>query len=440
MSGVVEASFIETTPGITWPSISTVHPQEMQATRSGIDCTASVTGQSAHASPAVENPVESPVQTVVGAGPAGLAAAITFAAAGHSVRVLERHKSVGHRFHGDMQGLENWSDDRDVLERIRLLGIDTGFAHRGFDEVTFYDSGLRGVTAHTDRPLFYLVRRGPGGDTLDGALLRQAQSAGVDVRFDQTAGSAEPGAVIATGPEAAHAIAAGFVFATSLPDQAHAIVHPGLAPGGYAYLLIWDGRATLATCMFRDLRSWRRARDATVEAFCRLVPGLDLRDPRPFGGYGAIFASTRYTDAPGRLYAGEAAGLQDAEWGFGMVTALQSGVLAARCLLNGTVYADRAHRQFDQRRAAGLVNRAMFDTLPRWLDDAILRTAGDHTDLSRRMRRHWAPNRVKTAMAPRVLGRYNHPGELTDHGCGGASCLCLRCLCGGSRAACSATP
>lgn len=401
----------------------------------GIDCPATAaSGQTVPASLAVKDQV----RAVIGAGPAGLAAGITFAAAGQSVRVHERHGSVGHRFHGDMQGLENWSDERDVLERIRSLGIETAFAYRGFDEVTFYDSRLRGVTAHTGRPLFYLVRRGPGRDTLDTALLRQAEEAGVDVRFGETARSVGAGSVVATGPETVHAIATGFVFATSLPDQAHAIVHPRLAPGGYAYLLAWDGQATLATCMFRDLGRWRRARDATVEAFCRLVPGLALRDPRPFGGYGAVFAPPRYVDVPGRLYAGEAAGLQDAEWGFGIVTALQSGVLAARCLLNGTSYAAQAHRQFDERRAAGLVNRAMHDTLPLWVEDAALHIQGGRADLASRMRLHWAPNRVKTAMAPRLVHRYDKPGELRDHECPDASCLCLRCVCGGSRAASSA--
>lgn len=76
------------------------------------------------------------MQTVVGAGPAGLAAAITLAGAGRPVRVLERHHAVGQRFHGDMQGLENWSAGEDVLTRLRGLGIDTECPHRGFDEVT----------------------------------------------------------------------------------------------------------------------------------------------------------------------------------------------------------------------------------------------------------------------------------------------------------------
>ena len=373
--------------------------------------------------------MKDPVQTVVGAGPAGLAAAITFAKAGMPVRVLERRPVVGGRFHGDTQGVENWSRRQDVLTRLRQLGIDTNFPYRAFNDVTFYDSRLHETSAHTDVPLFYLVRRGPGNDTIDSALLHQARDAGAEVCFNSAADRAGPGAILATGPRQSHAIAGGFVFPTALEDQARAIVHPDLAPGGYAYLLVWEGRATLATCLFRDFDRWREARSSTVTAFRRLVPGLNLDQAKPFGGFGAVFARPAYTDRSGRMYIGEAAGLQDAEWGFGIATALRSGVLAARSVVDGTDFAGEARREFNAARATGMVNRALLDRFPTWLSDPAVRFEARRPDLRRRLRRHWEPTRVKSLIAPILLREHGKDPTRVDRGCEAPVCDCTRCGC-----------
>lgn len=370
------------------------------------------------------------VNEVVGAGPAGLAAAITFAKAERPVRVLERHRFVGQRFHGDMQGLENWSMPEDALDRIRGMGIDADFDYRPFDAVTFYDSQLRAAVVRTPRPLFYLLRRGPTSGTLDTALLRQARAVGAEVRLGETAHTAAPGTILATGPGSADGLVAGFTFSTTLADQAHAIVHPTLAPAGYAYLLIWDGRGTVATSLFSEMHRWRSARTATVETFQRLVPDLRLDEARPFGGYGAVFAATRFTDRPGRSYVGEAAGLQDAEWGFGIMTALRSGALAASSALEGGDFDLSARREFDPRRAAGFANRAVFEALPMRLLDTVLHRETGTSDLTARMGRHWAPNTAKSLLGPlkaeRLRQRTHRPGAACDD----SACLCVRCTCG----------
>ena len=47
---------------------------------------------------------------ILGAGLSGLTAAINLAKEGYRVDVYEKNKDVGMRFHGDIQGLENWSE------------------------------------------------------------------------------------------------------------------------------------------------------------------------------------------------------------------------------------------------------------------------------------------------------------------------------------------
>ena len=95
---------------------------------------------------------------IAGAGPAGLTAAITGAKAGVPTVVYERSADVGTRFHGDFQGLENWSTEGDVLDELAGLGVELNFEHIPIREQVCYDMDGREYLLRSPEPLYYLDR------------------------------------------------------------------------------------------------------------------------------------------------------------------------------------------------------------------------------------------------------------------------------------------
>jgi flavin-dependent dehydrogenase len=338
---------------------------------------------------------------IAGAGPAGLAAAITLARAGRRVVLHEAAKEVGHRFRRDLQGLENWSTEADALDALGDLGVTTGFRYMPCRRGTVFDAWGEAHAVVSERPLFYLVERGPGAGSLDAALLGQALATGVDVRFNSRIRPLAGAAVVATGPQSVDAIAVGYHFETDMPSGFWAICDNRLAPGGYAYLLVMEGLATVKTCMFSRFGLHREYARRTVEAFQRLV-GMTLHNPRRHGGIGS-FGLTEPRAGAAQRVAGEQAGAQDALWGFGIRSAILSGLLAARSLLEDAEYRDLWRREIEPLLRTSAFNRAAYSLLGnrgyRW---CLRRQAG--RDAGTFLRRHRGPSRLKWWMGPLVWG------------------------------------
>lgn len=378
----------------------------------------------------MSNPVGHERIQVVGAGPAGLAAAITLARGGRRVVVYEAAAEVGSRFQGDHQGLENWTTERDVLDDFREHGITCDFAQTPFREGIAFDAWGNRYPMRSGLPLFYLIERGPGPGSIDSALLAQARELGVEVRFKTRLRQIEGPGILATGPRAADAIAVGFHFETSMPDGWWVVCDDDLAPQGYAYLLVIGGRGTVKTCMFSGFKQEAEYVARTAERFQRLV-GLDMKNPRPHGGAGNLWIpASAYSGR--HPVAGEQAGFQDTLWGFGIRIAVVSGVLAARSLMDGGDYDTRWREALYPALQTSVVNRALYSSLGnrgyRW----FLRRVSGAKDPRGFLRRQYGPSWLKRLLSP--WARMRVRSRRRDMTCNHVDCACVWCRCGGEDA------
>ncbi len=363
------------------------------------------------------------VVEIAGAGPAGLAAAITLAHAGRKVIVHEMQKEVGHRFGRDFQGLENWTTEQDVLAVLEKQKITTDFIAKPSRVGTIYDPKGKAFQIKTDEPLFYLIERGPGEGTLDTALLEQAKSLGVEVSFNSRLREMQNQGILAAGPRAADAIAVGYHFETDMEEGYWAICDNDLAPQGYAYLLVMNGKGTIKTCMFSGFKQEKIYLQRTVEAFERLV-GLKMKNPQAHGGSGNFRVPTSAYSGPHPLV-GEQAGFQDTLWGFGMRLAISSGVLAAQSILTGENYDTLWQQQLKPQMETSVVNRALFNLVSNRGFTWFLGHLVSRPDLRASLRYQYESSLPKRLLAP--WARHQYRSKRKDVTCDHIDCHCIWC-------------
>jgi menaquinone-9 beta-reductase len=307
---------------------------------------------------------------ILGGGPAGSAAAITLARAGHKPLLLERQRETGDALCG---GFLSWHSLA-VLERLGLEKL------RGatVDHVRLF-APSRSASARLPRPALGVSRR-----QLDSALLALAAELGTQVERGVHARQVEDGVVradaesfaperllLATGkhdvrgaarpkPEGDPALGLRVRLGPhpALTALVGSAIELHLFDRGYAGLVLQeDGTANLCLAVRKSRLAQEGSPRALIEASSREVPALGerltwLADEAEIDAIASVPYGWRTAQTAPRVYRlGDQAGVIPSLAGEGMGIALASGALAGKAVLRGET------AEAFQRRLAGRTRR-----------------------------------------------------------------------------------
>lgn len=320
---------------------------------------------------------------VVGAGPAGCAAAVTLATRGRSVLLLEKDLFPRHKVCGEFLS----ADALPALERLGVREAVESASDERMSRGTLHPVGGEPVS-------FALPARAIGLSRFrfDDLLARRAREAGADGRFNARvlSAAAAPGSGFlvrfAYRQAECRATARSVIGAWGRWDALDRALERGflgrrarffgwnrdfvgdtgflagsvrlyLFPGGYCGLSrVEGGTVNLAGVVSEE--AWKRAGrgwPAVVEDARRANRALDAdlatMDPGPIGflGTGPVYFTRKPPSENGILMAGDAAGVIDPFSGEGQAAALGSGILAAETaerLLAGELSREEAARVY----------------------------------------------------------------------------------------------
>jgi flavin-dependent dehydrogenase len=205
---------------------------------------------------------------------------------------------------------------------------------------------------------FRVVERGTAEHCIDQGFKRMAMEAGAHIHYDVRKDPKECH-IIAAGPKDSSAVAFGEIFHTDHPNHVTFQLNDKLAPGAYSYLIIIDGVGLICTCLWRQQKNSSRYLNETI-AWYEQHYDLNRKPIKRVGGKGDFSLPTKYVHE-GRYYVGEAGGLQDFMWGFGMRYAVTSGVLAAKAVLGDCDYESEVRERLVPLVRASAINRFLMN-------------------------------------------------------------------------------
>lgn len=297
---------------------------------------------------------------ILGGGISGLTAAINLKRTGFDVEVHERKNYCGKQTK-DFQFLENWTSNKDALDTLKAMHIETDFYVKPWHSQEFLSPALKRYTGTSMQPLMYLVKRGQREGSIDKSLEEQAKKSKIKILYNSNLQRKEAD-ITATGHKRPTFVVAGILFGLKHPDKSIVLLDNNLSQRCYSYFIVNDNRGEIACGNPRGLGGYGERLALTVKRFEQILNvNIDCIEER----FTSVlnFGFLNQARVRGQYFVGEAAGFQDHLAGFGMGYAFKSGYYAARSISESIEYDRLWQEDFLKPLKISSWNRWVYDRL-----------------------------------------------------------------------------
>jgi len=342
---------------------------------------------------------------IAGAGISGMTAAIVLAKAGRNVEIYEKADMSGKRFQGDFQGIENWTRKEDVLDFMRKIGLEINFNYKAVDNFILMGPENTRATINSKKPILYLVKRGAEEGSLDrGIELQIKNHHNIKIFYNSPITDLQSVDIVATGPVFnsldIDAFAAGYTFNTEAADQAVLILNDELAKDGYSYFVVFNGSGVIISCFFYSRKNMNRLADYKEKTlkFCQENFSFSMQNVKNFSGTGNVFLSKNKSNR--KIYIGEAGGYQDFLFGFGMRTAMITGFLAAKSILEKEDFYKLVAKEINPYLKASISSRFLYSMLGNTSYKILIKRFINKADPAETLAVFYGPSLLKKVIYP----------------------------------------
>lgn len=293
---------------------------------------------------------------IKGGGPAGLSCAIYLLNKGYRCKIIEKPDYPERMKNRGFQVLENYTEREDSLNLFKELQVEDFFCYP-LNKAVFWDFNYNFYNFFSKENFGYLIKRGAQEDSIDRAMLNKALKRGLEIKKGEDFFQ-----ICATGSNQPDGIAQERHFETDDRLRVWVLLDPGKINGGYSYLFTYGGSGTFGCALTYNFKEIKKISQNCWDFFQK-IENIKIEDLKVYHSYINFYIPEKY-EKDGVLYTGEAAGIQDFFLGLGIRMAVQSGILAARSLIEGFSYSDEIKKRFLNGLKGSFVLRVFYERVP----------------------------------------------------------------------------